>query len=262
MHTFILSVLGTIFSWVFKTSKETTQSAKEDIFKATIALSNIGGKRLREFLSAVPMLILFVRELVVKRKQFDAKSEMMILGAGVALGTLFTISIFSALSSISLQAMLLFTYPIVGIPLFFATQSVLVAIVVFLVWLIAFVLNTAFATSANFVEIRNRFLPESTQEMLESVQSEVAHSGADLQLLNEVVTQSLNQRGINADADALTKRLDRAAKKKIFPRPSFIADSAEKIENFSPEELLKRSMREESEKRREKALEGLEGRVG
>jgi hypothetical protein len=243
MHTFILSVLGTIFSWVFKTSKETTQSAKEDIFKATIALSNIGGKRLREFLSAVPMLILFVRELVVKRKQFDAKSEMMILGAGVALGTLFTISIFSALSSISLQAMLLFTYPIVGIPLFFATQSVLVAIVVFLVWLIAFV-------------------PESTQEMLESVQSEVAHSGADLQLLNEVVTQSLNQRGINADADALTKRLDRAAKKKIFPRPSFIADSAEKIENFSPEELLKRSMREESEKRREKALEGLEGRVG
>lgn len=252
-----LTLLGKIFAWIFQTSKIATDSAKEDIFSAVKALILIGGPKLREFLASVPIFVLFVRELVVRRKELGSQAELMVLGAGSALGILLTSVVVVLMSGLAFQSLLLMTWPVVGIPLFFATSISIFSVVVFLVWMIIFVLNSAFSENSIFMEIRNRFIPESTSALLDTLQMEVEKSGADLNALGALVSESLNKRGVKADGKKLEERLEQLSESKLLQR--FRNIDAYKIPNIAQDVSIsvdekKRKMRAESETRRKKAM--------
>lgn len=257
IHSFVLTILGKIFGWIFQASKSATDDAKEDIFSAVKALVRIGGPTLREFLASVPIFVLFVRELVVRRKELGSQAELMVLGAGSALGVLLTSVVVTLMSGLAFQSLLLMTWPVVGIPLFFATSISIFSVVVFLVWIIVFVLNSAFSENPVFKEIRNRFLPESARALLDTLQVEVERSGADLGTLSALVSESLNKRGEDADGKKLVDRLEQVVESKLFKRFQSIDDC--KVPNISQGgsssmDEKKQKMRAESEARREKAM--------
>lgn len=257
IHSLALAILGKIFGWIFQTSRAAIDDAKEDIFSAVKALFRIGGPKLREFLASVPIYVLFVRELVVRRNELGSKAELMVLGAGSALGVLLTSIVVTLMSGLAFQSLLLISWPLVGIPLFFATSISIFSVVVFLVWIIVFVLNTAFSKNPIFLEIRDKFLPEEARGLLDTLQAEVEKSGADLDTLSSLVSESLNKRGKGADGKKLADRLEQVVESKLFKRFQSIDDC--KVPEISQEytsslEEKKQKMRAESVARREKAM--------
>lgn len=215
MSAIVLRIIEVAFRWVFKTSKETSEKAKQDLVVAVGSLAKMGVARLREFLAAIPMFVLFVRELIIRRKEFEAQSELMLVGAGAALTTLLTIFFVGTLSALPTQIALILAYPLLGIPLLFATGLTLSALVVFLVWIIIFVLNLAFADSLIFRDVRDRFLTKKTQEILIEVQNQIENSGADLTSLSAVVEQSLIDRGAKGNAEKVEGKLRQVSESKM-----------------------------------------------
>jgi hypothetical protein len=257
IHSVALTLLGKIFGSIFQTSKVATDDAKEDLFSAVKALVRIGGPKLREFLASVPIFVLFVRELVVRRKELGSEAELMVLGAGSALGVLLTSVVVTLMSGLAFQSLLLVTWPVVGIPLFFATSISIFSVVVFLVWIIVFVLNSTFSANPVFMEIRNRFLPESARALLDTLEEEVKQSEADLDALSALVSESLNRRGVDTDGKKLVDRLEQVVESKLFKRFQRVDDC--NIPNISQEgsgsmDEKRQKMRAESEARREKAM--------
>lgn len=257
IHSLALALLGKIFSWVFKTSKETAEDVKSDIFSAIRALFRLGGAQLREFLSSVPIFVLFVRELVSQRKTLGAQAEIMVLGAGVAMGTLLTWVVVLTLSAASVQFFLVASMPWLGIPLVAATSATIFAVVTFIAWIIVYALNLAFAGNPAFEEIKNRFLPESSRLMLDKVLAEVGSSGANVGALQSAVSKSLCEQGENADPIQVQKKLSKVAKRRfirrLHPKDLTPEQSATQDEAMTLE-MLKRKMRAESEARRAKAI--------
>ncbi len=257
IHSFALTLLGKIFSWLFQTSKDATDNAKEDLFSAVKALVRIGGSKLREFLAAVPIFVLFVRELVVRRKELGSDAELMVLGAGSVLAVLLTSVVVTLMSGLAFQSLLLMTWPVVGIPLFFATSISIFSVVIFLVWIIIFVLNSAFSENSIFIEIRNKFIPDSARALLDTLQIEVEKSGANLNALSALVSESLNKRGVDTDGRKLEDHLKKLAESKLLKR---FRDAEEyNITNISQEDSSsanekRRKMRAASEARRKKAI--------
>jgi hypothetical protein len=160
------------------------------------------------------------------------------------------------MSGLYFQIALLMTWPAVGIPLFFATYATIFSVVVFLVWIIIFVLNSAFSENPVFIEIRNKFVPDSARALLDTIQFEVEQSRSDLTTLSTLVCESLNKRGVNADGKLLVARLEQVAESKLSKRLQSIGNYetpsvSQKDNNFSDE--TKRKMKAESEARRDKA---------
>ncbi len=44
-HAIALKILGSIFGWIFKSAKNTTDDEREDMFTAVKALARMGGKK-------------------------------------------------------------------------------------------------------------------------------------------------------------------------------------------------------------------------
>jgi hypothetical protein len=218
IHSLALGLLGKIFNWVFKTSKETTEDVNSDIFSAIQVLFRLGGAQLREFLYSVPIFVLFVRELVSQRKTLGAQAEMMVLGAGVAMGTLLTWVVVLTLSAASVQFLLVLSMPWLGIPLVVATSATIFAVVTFIAWMIVYALNSAFAGNPAFDEIQNRFLPEGSRQILDKVLEEIGSSGANVSALQRAALKSLCEQGENADPIQVQNKLSKVANYRFIRR--------------------------------------------
>lgn len=230
-------LISTVFSRVFRTSTEVTRKISPQLGAAVQGVTKIGAKRLKEFISALPIFILFLRELLRQRNQVQAQKQLAIIGAAAALSTLGLVVLGGVLSSLPVQVVLLFTHPFVGIPLLVSGGLVITSIMVVLVWLIIYVLNFMLEDDPAYQRIREQFLPASTQDVLTDIQAEIESSGADLQALRTVVEERLMVRGSKADAEKLEKnlqRLERRVRNKASVRLAEVAKQAEPADTALP----------------------------
>jgi hypothetical protein len=204
---------STLFSKVFRASKDVTRELAPQLNAAVRSVSKIGMKRVKEFIAAVPIFILFVRELLRQRDQVDAQKQLIIIGAAAALSTLGLILLGGLLGSLPVQLLLLFTHPWIGVPLLVSGGLVIASIMLVLVWLIIYVLNLVLADDPAYQRIRDQFLPPSAQEILSGLQAEIESGGADLDKLRAVVEEKLKARGSKADAKRLERDLQRVEKR-------------------------------------------------
>jgi len=219
--TITTRLVSTVFSRVFRASKDVIRESRPQLDSIVINVSKIGVKRIREFVAALPIFILFVRELLRQRHQVEAQKQLLIIGAAAALSTLGLVVLGSLLSSLPFQLLLLVTHPFVGLPLLLSESLVISSIMVVLVWLIIYVLNLALADDLAYQRIRKEFLPASAQSALADVQAEIEGGGVDLARLSAVVEERLRERGVGADTKKLEKQLRRVEKRirrKVLPR--------------------------------------------
>lgn len=222
---------STVFSKVFRASKGVTRDLAPQLNAAVRSVSRIGVKRVKEFIVAVPIFILFVRELLRQRDHVDAQKQLIIIGAAAALSTLGLVLLGGLLGSLPVQLLLLFTHPWVGVPLLVSGGLVIASIMLVLVWLIIYVLNLALADDPVYLRIRDQFLPLSAQEILSDLQTEIESGGADLDALRAVVEEKLKARGSKADANQLERDLQRLEKRFRSRVYAKLADAAEQSES-------------------------------
>jgi hypothetical protein len=223
-------LISAAFSRVFRTSKEVSRELGPQLGSAVQIVSKLGAKRIREFIAALPIFVLFVRELLRQRADVQAQKQLFVVGAAAALSTLGLVMLGGVLSSLPVQVLLLFTHPFIGIPLLVSEGLAIAAVMVLLVWLIIYALNFVLADDPAYQRIRDEFLPPSTQAVLADVQAEIENGGADLESLRNVVQERLKARGSKADAEKLEKELQRLEKRfrgKAISRLSKVAREPE-----------------------------------
>jgi hypothetical protein len=206
-------LITAVFSSVFRTSKEATRELVPQLNAAVQSISRIGVKRMKEIISALPIFVLFVRELLRQRGEVQAQKQLFIIGAAAALSTLGMVVLGSVLSSLPVQLLLLITHPFIGIPLLISEGLVIAVVMVVIVWLIIYVLNFVLADDPTYQRIREQFLPPNTQEVLADIQAEIESGGADLEALRRVVEEQLKARATEADAEKLERELQRLEKR-------------------------------------------------
>lgn len=224
------SLIFAVFSRVFRTSKEATRELGPQLNAAMQSISKIGTKRMKEFIAALPIFVLFVRELLRQRGEVQAQKQLFIIGAAAALSTLGMVVLGSMLSSLPIQILLLVTHPFIGIPLLLSEGLVIVIIMVMLSWLIIYALNFVLADDPTYQRIREQFLPPNTQAVLADIQAEIESSGADLEALRRVVEERLKARGSEEDAEKLEKKLQRLEKRLRDVALSRLSNAAKKHE--------------------------------
>jgi len=206
-------LLTALFSSVFKTTKEVSRGLGPQLSAAVQSISKIGMKRMKEIIAALPIFVLFVRELLRQRNEIQAQKQLFIVGAAAALSTLGLVVLGSVLSSLPVQLLLLFSHPFLGIPLLCSEGLVIVIVMVVIVWLIIYALNFVLADDPAYQRIREQILPPDTQSVLAEIQTEIESGGADLEALRRVIEERLKVRGSKADADKLEKELKRLEKR-------------------------------------------------
>lgn len=265
--TIAANIVGAVFEWVFKANKDVVRSARTDIYSAVKGLSKLSGKQLREFLAAIPIFVSFVIVLVENRKKLDAQKELIIIGAGAALGTICTWLVVSVLTATTVQLSLAVAWPMLGVPLLVSTSAFIFAIVVFLVWAIVFALNTALSSNENFRHIRDQFLKPKSIEMLGLVSDTIAGVEANdtaeqkhekrskLSSIGEVVNEALSAQGEKANTEAVVENLKRRIDNNSFSglndRLDRLNRAAEAREKRDHEEAAKREI--EAQKREERS---------
>jgi hypothetical protein len=202
-------VLGTVFSRVFRSPAKSTASILPALSSAVEAVSRLGANRLKEFLAALPIFVVFLRELLRRRNEVGSQKQLVIIGAAAAFSTLVLVALGGLLGSLPVQLVLLVTHPWVGLPLFLSTGLVLSSIMAALVWLIVYVLNVALSDDPIYRDVRDKFMPPTTREILATLQNEIEDSGADIEALREAVEERLKARASAADAAKLEKELQR-----------------------------------------------------
>jgi len=211
-------VASAIFSRVFSVSKEVMQKAGPQLNAMVRSVLSISKGKVKEFIAALPILILFVRELLRQRHQAQAQKQLIIIGAAAALSALGSVVLGVVLSSLPFQLLLLFTHPFLGLPLLASESFVIAAVITALVWLIIYVLNNGLADDPAYQKIRDEFLPPSTRSILDEMQVEIETGEADLGILTDVVGKYMKEKGAEADAEKLEgvlKRLEERTKGKL-----------------------------------------------
>lgn len=222
---------STVFSRVFRASKDVTRDLAPQLNAAVSSVSKIGVKRVKEFIVAVPIFILFIRELLRQRDQVESQKQLIIIGAAAALSALGLVLLGGLLSSLPVQLLLLFTHPWVGVPLLVSGWLVIASIMLVIVWLIIYVLNLVLKDDPAYQRICDQFLPPSAQEILSELQVEIESGGANLDALRAVVEEKLKVRGSKADANKLEKELQRLEKRFRSTAHAKLADVAEQSES-------------------------------
>lgn len=214
-----------VFSKVFGSSKKEARSVAPTVGMAVQAISRFGTERVKEFFLALPIFVLFVRELLRQRHELEAQKQIVIIGAAASVSTLGIVVLVGVLGSLPVQLLLLVSHPYLGVPLL-VTQGLTIALIVtVLVWLVVYVLNFVLEGDATYQRIRAQIIPPNAQQMLAELQSEIERSGADLRSLRKVVQKELIERGSKADARKVEKTLARL-EKRIHRR---LSDQFEKV---------------------------------
>jgi len=211
-------IASAVFSRVFTVPKEMMQKAGPQLNAVVMSVLNIGKGKVKEFIAALPILILFVRELLRQRKQAQAQKQLYIVGTAAALSALGSVVIGVLLSSLPVQLLLLITHPFLGLSLLVAQTFVIAAVITALAWLIIYVLNYIMADDPVYQKIRDEFLPPNTRSILTEMQTEIENGKADLDILKDVVEKYMKENGSEADAEKLEgilKRLEQRTKGKV-----------------------------------------------
>lgn len=198
-----------VFRRVFKVSKEGTRNVGPQL-KATFgSVTRIGAHRAKEFLFALPILIIFIRELYSERRKIEAQKQLIIVGAAAVLSTLGMLATWGLLSSLPFQIVILIANPFIGVPLLFSSTLVITTVLVTLIWLIIYVLNVLLSDDPVYQMIHDQFLPPDTQAILSEIQLDIEKSCDDLDELRRVVQERLAAKGSDAD----TRKIERDLKK-------------------------------------------------
>lgn len=165
----LINIVGALFGNVFNINKDLVKDARGDIYLAIKGLSKMSGAQLRAFLAAVPIFISFVIVLIKNRDKFDAQKELMIVGAAAVLTTICSWIVVVVLTTTAVQVSIAFAMPVVGIPLLISTTAFVFSVVVFLVWIVMFALNTVFYNNDDFNYIKQQFLGDEQRKLFDGV---------------------------------------------------------------------------------------------
>lgn len=241
-------VLTYLFGLIFKTSKETAQTAKGDLVKVFSAISKIGAHRIKEFLATVPIFIEFFIHLIKEKDKLEKSRQLLLVGAAAALSTLVGFLIVSVLGSWTVQIALIISFPLLGIPLFLATGLAITTIVVLFIWLVVFVLNKALSDDPEYQVIRDGYLSAPAKKILSDIETlvndsqsdriEEASAPSDPTHLYKLVETQLLEQGGKTDADKIADKLEKIQSKlskKSGPMKRFVktADRVDKINSTS-----------------------------
>lgn len=207
-----------VFSRVYAVPKDMMQKAGPQLNAAIKSVLNIGKGKVKEFIAALPIIILFVRELLRQRKQAQAQKQLYIIGAAAAIAALGSAVIAMLLASFLMQLVLLFTHPFLGLALLLAQNVTIAAIITTLIWLIIYVLNYIMADDPVYQKIRDEFLPQNTRTILDEIKTEIESGKVDLEILKNVVETYMKENGSEEDAeklDGIRKRLEKRTKGKV-----------------------------------------------
>lgn len=226
----LATILGKVFSFVFRASKETSKDASAELVAAFNAVRRIGTARIKEFILALPIFIEFVRQLLKHRANISAKKQLYIIGAAASLTTLGLLVVVSVLSSLPVQLLLILSYPVIGIPLLVSGGLVISTITIVMAWLIIYFLNLMMADDPIYQMVREQYVPKHTQEVLDAVKVDLEQSGADMQKLRTVMENQLQARGSDADPQKLNAKLEKLESRlqsKAFTRMAGIAEKTQ-----------------------------------
>lgn len=213
----LASILVYIFGFVFKASKETAQSAGNELVQIFTALSKIGGGQIKEFLATIPIFLEFFIHLIRNRDQLENRRQILLVGAATALSSLLGILIVSVLGSWTVQFALVVAFPLLGIPLFLATGLAITTIIVLFIWLVIFVLNKALEDDPAYQKIRDGYLTPKTIKILSDIETVVKQDQITLpsaaapntEHLYQIIEKQLCEQGAKADASKVILKLEK-----------------------------------------------------
>lgn len=198
-----------VFEKVFQVAKEVSEHAKKELALVYEALTSIGIKRLREIVFAVPVFVLFVRELVRHRDQLQAKNRLYAIGAGAALSTLLSVIAAGVVTGLPFQIAFFFAHPVLAFIIFTSGTTVVTATVAVIVWLTIYVLTLILADDPIFQEIYRRFIAADVDEMFSDISSHVLKQSQQINQLENLVGERLLARGAAADPAKIDRQLSR-----------------------------------------------------
>lgn len=207
-------------SWIVKSifgfNRRAGKDVKSDVKETLGFLVSLSGKRVREFIFAVPVFLTFIKELVKRREEFETEHQLVMAGVGVMLGSLPIYIVLFTLSSLPVQMSLAASMPLIGVPLLAASTTFLFTLGAFLFWLLIYILNGMFSSHEIYVDVRNRFLPQHEREIIDNISEDLRERGVDIDRLAEVAVNSIKERGkagMVVDLEELNVRIERASKK-------------------------------------------------
>lgn len=226
-NNMLLKIFGVIlvrlFGFIFKTSKEASQTAGDELMQMFTAISKIGGIRIKEFLATIPIFIEFFLHLIKEKDKLENGRQLLLVGAAAALSSLIGFLVVSVLGSWAVQLALIVSFPLLGIPLFLTTGLAITTIIVLFVWLVIFVLNKALAADPAYQEIRDKYLTKDAKQILLDIETEIKQNQISPALVAEdasspehlylLVDKQLREKGAQADASKVIFKLEKIKNK-------------------------------------------------
>lgn len=220
-----MKALAGLIQWfvgrVFGAPKGQSRALMPEIVKAVEAISKFGGTRVKEMILALPILLLFVRELLRNRKQLQAQKQLFVIGAAAALSTLGLTVLGGLLSSLPFQIALFFAHPWAAIALFTSGGLLAACVIIVLAWLIIYALTFVLSDDPEFQKVRDIVLTPQSKQMLEQVEAAIEQAGGDVEKLREFASEQLETLGRRAEPAAVEKdlgRMDKLAGKRLSRR--------------------------------------------
>lgn len=209
-----------VFEKVFDVAKGTSEHCRKELTLVYDALASIGVKRLREIVFAVPVFVLFIRELIRRRDQLQAQNRLYVVGAGAALSTLLAVIAGGLITGLPFQIAFFLAHPALAIIIFTSGTTVVTAAVAVIVWLTIYVLTLVLADDPIFQEVYKRFVSADLHEMFQDVSTQVSQQGEQITQLQNLVGEQLLARGMAADPTKIDRQLfrwERLIKRKYRP---------------------------------------------
>lgn len=207
--TISTGLLTRVVSRVFELPKDVSSELIPEVERAVSGIAKVGARQVKEMVLALPIFLLFVRELLSRRNEFEAQKQLFVIGAAAAFSTLGMVILGTALSSLPVQILLLFSNPALAIALLTSGGLFIAAVIVLLSWLIIYALNFVLDDDPAFQKIRDEFLPPETKALVKDIEKAVRKGGGDPDKLGKAVAKGLKARGKGANAAELEKSLTR-----------------------------------------------------
>ena len=194
---------------VFGMPAEVAAEIMPELEKAAGGIAKVGARQVKDMILSLPIFILFVRELLSRREELAAQKQLFVIGAAAAFSTLGLVILGTALSSLPVQILLLFSNPALAIFLLTSGSLFISAVIILLAWLIIYALNFVLADDPAFQKIRDQMLSPEAKKVLKDVEKAVKKSGADPEKMRRAIGKALKTRGKKSDAEKLEKGLKR-----------------------------------------------------
>lgn len=210
-------LLTKVVQRVFALPGEVSAELMPELEKAASGIAKIGARQVKDMILALPIFLLFVRELLRRREEFAAQKQLFVIGAAAAFSTLGLVVLGTALTNLPVQILLLFSNPALAIFLLTSGGLFIAAVIILLSWLIIYALTFVLADDPIFEKVRDEFLTPRAKKVLRNVEKAVRNGGADPEKMRRAVEKALKSRGKSSDARKLEKSLGRVQRKLKSP---------------------------------------------